>query len=98
MKTKVRVEQQVEAFVKALAPEFRKRLRLAIKGLARGRRDVRALEGKLAGYCRQSVGGHRVIFRERMERGTRVIDCVFAERRALVYEIFVRLLAESVME
>ena len=36
-------------------------------------------------------------FKERAERGTRIIDCVFAERRALVYEIFVSLLAEQTM-
>ena len=34
MKTKIRVSEQVEAFVKSLAPEPRKRLRVTIKGLA----------------------------------------------------------------
>ena len=97
MKTKIRVESQVEAFLKSLAPGPRRRLRLAIKGLATGRGDIRALEGNLAGYSRLSVAGYRVIFREWSERGVRIIDCVFAERRALVYEIFVSLLAEQAM-
>lgn len=95
MKTKVRVEAQVEAFVKSLAPEPRRKLRAAIKGLADGRGRVKSLEGNLAGYCRLSVAGYRIIFKERAERGERIIDCVFAERRALVYEIFVRLLTEQ---
>jgi mRNA-degrading endonuclease RelE of RelBE toxin-antitoxin system len=98
MKTRVLVESQVETFVKSLAPDPRRRLRLAIKGLANGRGDIKALEGNLAGYNRLSVTGYRVIFRERSEQGVRIVDCVFAERRALVYEIFVNLLAEQAMD
>ena len=45
-----------------------------------------------------SVTGYRVIFAERAEQGARVIECVFAERRALVYEIFLGLLTEQTME
>jgi mRNA-degrading endonuclease RelE of RelBE toxin-antitoxin system len=95
MRTRIRIEAQVEAFVKSLAPDPRQRLRLAIKGLAGGRGDLKALEGTLAGYVRLSVTGYRVIYKERTERGVRVIDCIFAERRALVYEIFARLLTEQ---
>jgi len=98
MKTEIRVESQVEAFVKSLAPDPRRRLRLAIKGLANGRGDIKSLEGNLVGYGRLSVSGYRVIFKERSERGTRIIDCLFAERRALVYEIFVNLLSERVLD
>ena len=98
MKTRIRVEAQVEAFVKSLAPDPRRRLRLAIGGLADGRGDIKSLEGNLADYCRVSVTGYRVIYKERAERGARVIDCVFAERRALVYEIFTRLLTEQAVD
>ncbi len=97
MKTKIRVATQVEAFVKSLAPDPRRRLRLAINGLAGGRGDIKSLEGNLAGYCRLGMTGYRVIYKERAERGLRVIDCVLAERRALVYEIFARLLTEQVV-
>src|SRR5438094_6203274 len=98
MRTKIRVEAQVEAFVKSLAPDPRRRLRLAIRGLAGGRGDIKSLEGNLADYCRLSVAGYRVIYKERSERGVRIIDCVFAERRALVYEIFATLLTEQAVE
>ena len=98
MKTRIRVATQVEAFVKSLAPDPRRRLRLAIKGLADGRGDIKSLEGNLAGYCRLAVTGYRVIYKERAERGGRVLDCVFAERRALVYEIFARLLIEQALD
>ena len=98
MKTKIRVEEQVEAFVKSLAPDPRKHLRLAIKSLAEGRGDIKALEGNLAGYSRFRVTGYRVIFKERADRGMRIVDGIFAERRPLVYELFVGLLAEQAME
>ena len=98
MKTKIRVDVQVEAFVKSLAPDPRRRLRLAIRGLADGRGDTKSLEGNLADYCRLSVTGYRVIYKERSERGVRVIDCVFAEHRALVYEIFTRILTEQAVD
>jgi mRNA-degrading endonuclease RelE of RelBE toxin-antitoxin system len=95
MKTRVRVESQVEDFVKALAPEPRRRLRLAIKGLANDRGDCKTLEGKLDGYLRLRVSGFRVIYKERVEGGVRILDCLYVENRAVVYELFLRLLSEG---
>jgi mRNA-degrading endonuclease RelE of RelBE toxin-antitoxin system len=95
MRTRIRVEAQVESFVKSLAPEPRRRLARAIKALSEDRGDLKRLEGKLEGYSRLRVAGHRVVFFERAERGERLIDCVFAEKRAVVYELFVKLLSES---
>jgi mRNA-degrading endonuclease RelE of RelBE toxin-antitoxin system len=97
MRTKIHVEAQVEEFVKSLAPDSRRQVRQALKGLAGSRGDIKHLEGNLAGCSRLAVAGCRVIFKERSERGVRIIDCIFAERRAVVYEIFVRLLAEQVV-
>jgi mRNA-degrading endonuclease RelE of RelBE toxin-antitoxin system len=93
MKTRVNVESQVEAFVKSLAPEPRRRLTQAIKALAKDQGDTKRLEGKLEGYNRLRVAGHRVIFTERSEAGARIIDCIFAEKRSLVYDLFIRLLS-----
>lgn len=95
MQTRVKVESQVEIFVKSLAPEPRRQLTQAIEALAKDRGDVKRLEGTLESYNRLRFAGHRVIFVERFERGERIIDCVFAEKRALVYDLFVRLLSES---
>src|SRR2546425_262524 len=95
MRTSVKVETQVEQFVKSLEPEPRRRLTKAIKNLANDRGDVKRLEGRLEGYSRLRVAGHRVLFMERAEHGERIIDCVFAEKRAVVYELFVRLLSEE---
>ena len=88
----------MEGFVKSLAPEPQRRLRLAIQGLEDGSGDIRALEGKLAGFNRLSVAGYRIIYKERASRGVRLIECLFAERRALVYELFTRILASQAME
>ena len=95
MKTKVRVEAQVETFIKALAPEPRHRLRLAIRALADDLGDLKPLEGSLAGFSRLRIQGYRVIYMERIERGARIIDCIFAERRSLVYELLEKLLVEQ---
>jgi hypothetical protein len=36
-----------------------------------------------------------VIFNERSKKEERIIDCIFAEKRSLVYDLFIRLLSES---
>jgi mRNA-degrading endonuclease RelE of RelBE toxin-antitoxin system len=95
MKTRVMVEAQVETFVKSLAPEPRRKLTIAIKALADDKGDLKRLEGKLEGYIRLRVTGYRVIFKERFEKGERIIDCIFAENRSVVYELFIRLLSEG---
>lgn len=95
MRTSVKVYPTVESYVTSLATEPRRRLTLALKALAQDRGDIKQLEGKLEGYSRLRVTGHRVIFRERADRGERVIDCIFAEKRAIIYDLFIKLAAES---
>ncbi len=96
MKTRVHVSPQVVAFVKSLAPEPRRRLTRSIKALAGNHGDVKCLEGKLEGFSRLRISGHRVIFREVFRSGERIIDCVFAEKRSIVYDLFVQLTAEEI--
>ena len=91
MKPKIRVEAQVEAFVKSLAPAPRRALRQAIKALADNRGDIKRLEGKLSAFHRLRVGPFRVIYAERYEKGQRIIECVFARERALVYDLLAQL-------
>jgi mRNA interferase RelE/StbE len=80
----IKPSAQVADFLRSLPPEPRRQLRMAIRALARGRGDVRALEGELAGYWRLRVGSYRVI----LWQSATVIECVLAERRSIVYEIF----------
>ena len=88
MRTKVELSGQVLEFVRSLAPEPRKSLRSSLRGLEGGTGDIQELEGDLAGWCRLRVSSYRVVFRYVMERGQRIARCEFAERRAVIYEIF----------
>ena len=88
MRTRVKVSPQVETFVKSLSPDPRRALSRAIKGLAQDFGAVEPLEGLLEGYSRLRVGSHRVIFATRADAGERVVDCLFDERRAVIYEMF----------
>jgi mRNA-degrading endonuclease RelE of RelBE toxin-antitoxin system len=97
MRTKVRVGRQVEGFVKSLAPEPRRALSQAIKQLAKQEGDTKLLEGKLGGWHRLRVGGYRVVYKATAESGTRVINCVYANHRSVVYEMFAELLADQLI-
>ncbi len=88
---KVRLSPQVVEFVGSLAPEPRRRLRRALRDLAQGKGDVRHLEGPLHDYCRLRVGSYRIVLS--YGKG-RTIDCIFAEQRSIVCEVF----AEEMIE
>ena len=91
--TQVNLAAQVVEFFGQLAPEPRIKLRLALRRLEQEKGDIKSLEGKLAGYQRLRSGSYRVIFTRRVRKGRPEIDCVFAEHRALVYEVFTAALA-----
>ncbi len=82
---RVRLTRQVVDFVRSQAPEPRRRLRQALRDLAQDEGDVRSLEGPLQDYQRLRVGPYRIVLRRTTPK---TIDCVFAERRGIVYEIF----------
>ena len=92
MKTKVELDPQVVAFVRSLAPDPRKRMRAALRELEREKGDLKQLEAELAAYARLRVGPFRVILRFYGVRGQRIIRCVYAERRSVVYELFAQIL------
>ena len=46
---------------------------------------MKPLEGPLQDYYRLRVGSYRIILRY---ASAKTIECVFAERRSLVYEVF----------
>jgi mRNA-degrading endonuclease RelE of RelBE toxin-antitoxin system len=93
---KVIVHPQAEAFVRALAPEPRRRLVRVMKALPAG--DTKALEGRLSGYRRLRVGGFRILYAESVKDGVRTFDCLFAERRSLVYELFEQIVIEEALK
>ena len=81
---RVLVAKQVAEFVRRLPPQPKRRLRRALRDLALEKGDMKALEPPLHGYCRLRVGGYRIVFAYG-KRGT--IECIFAERRNVVYEL-----------
>src|SRR5258707_8182727 len=97
MKVEIQVGLKIEEFVKALAPEPRQALNREIKGLAKERGDTRTLEGKLAGWHRLRVAGYRGLYKETAASGARIINCVYANHRSVVYEMFAQLLADQLI-
>lgn len=96
--TKIRVSDQVEAFVKALAPDPKKILRAGINALAEGAGDIKYLEADLLGWQRLRVQNFRVVFTATFVAGTRFVDCVYVNRRAVVYELFKELLRNQLLQ
>ena len=86
--TAVRVQEEVLDYIRKLAPQSRHALRLAIKGLAKDRGDIKPLVEELEGFLRLRVGSHRVIFEYEMINGVRTATCVFAGERRWIYEVF----------
>jgi len=91
---RVRVAPQVVDFVRSLAPDPRRRLRRALRDLEHGKGDITALESPLQDYCRLRVGPYRVIL---TYSNSRTIDCLFAERRGIVYEVFAETMIERLL-
>lgn len=85
MSFKVKVRPQVWVFATTLGMEHRRAFKRAVLGLATERGDIKALSDKLSGYYRLKVSRYRIIFRYTPDR---TIECVFAEERKLIYEIF----------
>lgn len=85
------VSLQVLEFLQNLPPEPRRALRLGIKRLPKHLGDIRPLEGKLRDYYRLRVGSYRVIFKRRMEKGNSLVECLYVNRRSIVYEVFEKL-------
>ena len=94
----VEVSAQVLEFVQALAPEPRRRLRIAIRGLAANRGNLRDLDGPLHGYSRLRAGPYRMLLaRGASADGCPTIFCIFAERRDVVYAVFSDMLRRQLL-
>lgn len=91
MPIKVTVSDQVLEFQRAQHPELRRALKAGILGLAKGMNDIRPLEDDLAGYNRLAVRGVRVVY---AVTKTGNVQCIFAERRKVIYELFAARLRE----
>lgn len=85
---KVSASEQVQAWLTSLPPETKHKVRLALRKLADGNGDVKALAGPLDGFNRLRIGGLRVIYRQTARHE---ICLEYANSRDRVYEIFQQL-------
>ena len=80
----VRISKQVFDFLSQLPPTPKKRVRAGLRGLSELDGDIKDLERQLDGYCRLRVYQFRIILKIHPDR----VDCIFIERRDIVYEVF----------
>jgi mRNA interferase RelE/StbE len=90
----VELEQEVVDFVRSLPPLPRQALRRALKNLQLEQGDIRALEGEFQGFYRLRVQRCRVIFHYDLRGNQRIIRCVYAATRSIVYEVFAQRIRE----
>ena len=94
-KAEVLLAGQVKDFLASLAPDPKKKLRAGIRGLESDQGDIKDLVDELLGYKRLRVGSFRVIYMESSKAGRPVRECVFAERRHVVYELFAQMVLDD---
>jgi len=68
-----------------LSLQERKAVKQSLSELSKEKGDIRALRDRLEGYYRLRVGCYRILFRYREGH---VIECVYMNDRALVYDVF----------
>ena len=87
---KISASDQVAAWLTALPPQTKKRVRAALRSLAAGKGDINGLQGDLEGFSRLRIGGIRILHRQ---VSAREIKLEYANTRDVVYEMFRQLLA-----
>ena len=94
-KAEVLLADQVKEFLASLAPEPRRKLRAGIRSLENDQGDIKDLVDALTGYRRLRIARFRVIYQEAFRAGRPVRECVFVERRNIVYELFAQMLLDD---
>lgn len=87
---KISASDRVAAWLTALPPQTKKRIRAALRSLAAGKGDIKGLQGDLEGFSRLRIGGIRILHRQVSAREIRL---EYANTRDVVYEMFRQLLA-----
>jgi mRNA-degrading endonuclease RelE of RelBE toxin-antitoxin system len=87
---KISASDQVAAWLTALPPQTKTRVRTALRALAKGKGDIKGLQGDLEGFSRLRIGGIRILHRQ---VSVREIRLEYANTRDVVYEMFRQLLA-----
>ncbi len=86
--TKVSASEQVQEWLTALPPETKRKVRMALRRLAKGQGDIKALASPLGGFNRLRIGSLRVIYRQTARDK---LHLEYADSRDRIYEIFQQL-------
>ena len=81
---RISASEQGPSWLAALPPESKHRVRLALRGLARGCGDIKGLMGPLSGFNRLRIGGLRIISRQ---THAKEILLEYANHRDVIYEL-----------
>ena len=85
----ISASEQVAAWLCGLPPQSKRSVRLALRGLIKGKGDIKGLQGPLEGFNRLRVGGLRIIYRQ--ISGTEIL-LEYANTRDAVYELYQQIL------
>lgn len=88
---KISASDQVADWLCALPPQTKRRVRTALRALAKGRGDIKGLQGSLEGFNRLRIGGIRIIFHQ---ISGKEILLEYANTRDVIYELFEQILGE----
>ena len=86
----ISASDQVAAWLCALPPEGKHRVRMALRALAKGQGEIKPLQGPLEGFNRLRIGGRRIIY---CQVASDRILLEYANTRDVIYELFERILA-----
>jgi len=86
---KISASDQVSSWLVALPPQTKHRVRLAVRSLAKGKGDIKGLQGSLEGFNRLRIGGIRIIYRQ--ISGNEIL-LEYANTRDAVYELYEQIL------
>lgn len=86
---KISASEQVAAWLIALPPQTKHRVRLALRSLAKGKGDIKGLQGPLEGFNRLRIGGLRIIYRQISGMEIRL---EYGNTRDAVYELYEQIL------
>jgi mRNA-degrading endonuclease RelE of RelBE toxin-antitoxin system len=89
---KISASDQVATWLTALPPQTKRRVRAALRALAKRKGDIKGLQGDLEGFSRLRIGGIRILHRQVSAREIRL---EYANTRDVVYEMFRQLLADD---
>ena len=90
MPLRIKLSEWVVVFLNSKPPQFRRKAKRALSGLANWEGDIRPLRDELEGYYRLRIGRYRFLFSVSKE-----VEVIFAGPRSTAYETFEAMVASG---